>query len=63
MFCSTDDFVLNNVAQLYKVSAVPGYPDDEISVMLWMFLRVNKYLFINNVKLDMLPTHAEVSFY
>ena len=61
MVHSVDDLILDARSQSGEVCAVSGYPDDQLRMILRMFLRVNHFFFIHYVELNMLSAMSQVS--
>jgi hypothetical protein len=60
LFGAGDDFVLQVPADIDKVIAVTGHPDDKVSMVLGIFLGFTKRLSSNDVELDVMTVELKV---
>ena len=63
MFGPADDLILEILTEIVEIIAVPGNPYDKIPVHLRMFLCIPECSCINDIELDVMTIHTEITPY
>ena len=60
MFRTPDDLVLKVLSQVIEIITVARHANNQILIFFWIFLRIQKRLSVNDIKLDMVTVHNEI---